>query len=272
MSVARFPWFRVYTEIVDDEKLRLLAFEDRWHYVALLCCKGSGLLDKPGDPALLARKVAVKLGLARRELDEVVRRLAEVGLIDRDTFQPLAWEQRQFQSDSSTDRVRAHRMKRACNVSETRPDTDTETETEEAKAKATRTRRDLPQWLPPDVWRDWSSFRGSGKGWTHKAQELSLRTLATLHADGYEVRAVVEQSIERGWSGLFRVHEDRPRIGATGSRPMGKTAEGIALLEGMKREGLAGRGGTHRAAATALPEPRSPTGGRGHTGDGTGVD
>jgi len=138
------PWFRMYTEAVDDEKLRLLAFEDRWHFVAILCCKGKGVLDE-GEPGLVRRKVAVKLGLDLRELDEVVRRLSEVHLLDRDTLQPLAWEERQFQSDSSTDRVRAYREKikkkgetipkRYETVSVTAQDTDTDTDTEKRKVK-----------------------------------------------------------------------------------------------------------------------------------------
>jgi hypothetical protein len=96
------PWFRTYTRLIDDEKLKLLAFEDRWHFMAILCCKGQGILDNPGE--LMRRKVAVKLGLAVRELDEVVRRLSEVGLIDADTLQPLAWDKLQFVSDSDPTR------------------------------------------------------------------------------------------------------------------------------------------------------------------------
>jgi len=129
------PWFRAYTEMVDDEKLRLLAFEDRWHFVALMCCKGMGLLDAGDDLLMLRRKLAVKLGLAMRELETMADRLEEVGLIDAATFQPVAWEDRQFQSDSSTPRVKAYRerMKRSGNVSETAQDTDTDTDTETKK-------------------------------------------------------------------------------------------------------------------------------------------
>lgn len=103
------PWFRLYTEAVDDEKLRLLAFEDRWHFIALLCCKGKGIIDEPNKD-LMRRKVAVKLGLDPRALDEVTRRLAEVGLIDEQTLQPVAWEKRQFGSDH--DPTRAQRLRR----------------------------------------------------------------------------------------------------------------------------------------------------------------
>ena len=145
MNSKKFPWFRLYTETVDDEKLRLLAFEDRWHFIALLCLKGQGLLDEGGP--LLMRKVAVKLGLDTRALEEVARRLAEVGLIDQNTLQPLAWDKRQMKSDSSAERVKAFRERKKqanksnekapktggngyCNVTVTAQDTDTDTDTD----------------------------------------------------------------------------------------------------------------------------------------------
>jgi hypothetical protein len=131
-------WFRLYSRIVDDDKLRLLAFEDRWHFVALCCLKSEGLLDEPeGD--LRARRIAVKLGVQLRELEEIGRRLSEVGLVD-ETLSPIAWDELQFRSDNSTDRVRQFRKrhksqrrngaKRAGNVSETAQETDTDSEEE----------------------------------------------------------------------------------------------------------------------------------------------
>lgn len=144
-SKKSLPWFRAYTEMIDDEKLRLLAFEDRWHFIALLCLKGQGLLDEGGP--LLMRKVGVKLGLDTRTLEEVARRLAEVGLIDQDSLQPLAWDKRQMKSDSSAERVKAYRERKKqvnksdekapktggngyCNVTVTAQDTDTDTDTD----------------------------------------------------------------------------------------------------------------------------------------------
>lgn len=106
--MSKMPWFRAYTEMIDDEKLRLLAFEDRWHFMAILCLKGQGVLDV-ADP-LMMRKVAVKMGLDLRTLEEVTRRLAEVGLIDQLTLEPLKWEDRQMRSD--TDSTAADRKRR----------------------------------------------------------------------------------------------------------------------------------------------------------------
>jgi hypothetical protein len=104
------PWFRFYHRAIDDEKLRLLAFEDRWHFVGLLCLKASGLLDEPPSD-LRRRKVAIKIGVSPDTLDEIIRRLAEVGLIDA-AWNPIAWDALQFTGDSSTDRVRKHREKK----------------------------------------------------------------------------------------------------------------------------------------------------------------
>lgn len=133
------PWFRFYTEAVDDDKLRLIAFEDRWHFVALLCLKGKGLLDSEQDPEMLARRVAVRMGLSTVELEQVAKRLAAVGLIELHTFQPLAWEERQFESDTSKERTRAWRernkAKRHGDVTVTAQETDTETETEVKEPK-----------------------------------------------------------------------------------------------------------------------------------------
>lgn len=135
--MAGMPWLRLYTETVDNAKLRVLAFEDRWHFVALLCVKGQGV-NFEGEN--FERFLAVKLGLQMRELDEVKRRLMSAELIDAQ-WQPLGWDDRQFASDNGAERMRKHREKkkladgdvtvtsrvRHCSV----PDTDTDTELKE---------------------------------------------------------------------------------------------------------------------------------------------
>jgi hypothetical protein len=144
----RLQWFRLWSDAVDDEKLRLLAFEDRWHFVALLCCKAQGFLDEGGG--MMRRKVAVKLGLQVRELEEVGRRLAEVGLIDEETLEPAAWDKRQRPSDRSTERVKAWRENQRAkrNGSETlqqRFETAPETETEKEDSGQKRPRSSKPK-------------------------------------------------------------------------------------------------------------------------------
>lgn len=127
-------WFRMYSDAIQDNKLRLLAFEDRWHFVAVLCMKASGLLDS-SPSELRERRISVDLGLTLREADEVKRRLCEVGLIGTD-WSPTAWDRRQYKHDDSSERVRKHREKKretACNGYKTVAVTDTDTDTDTDK-------------------------------------------------------------------------------------------------------------------------------------------
>jgi uncharacterized protein YdaU (DUF1376 family) len=90
------------------------------------------------------------------------------------------------------------------------PNTNHQTPKEKAKGQAGRPAFVLPEWLSPDAWQDWHGYRNSRKGWTPKARELSLRTLTELWATGHDPRAVIHQSIERGWTGLFPVRANAP--------------------------------------------------------------
>lgn len=73
----------------------------------------------------------------------------------------------------------------------------------------------LPDWLPLESWDMWSRFRRkkSGSAWTDDAKRLSLSTLRKLHDDGDDPTAVIEQSIERGWTGLFQVKTNNTASG-----------------------------------------------------------
>ena len=250
------PWFRAYTEMVDDAKLRLLAFEDRWHFVALLCCKGAGLLDEQDDP-LLRRKVAVKLGLALRELDEVARRLAEVGLIDLDTLQPLAWEDRQFKSDNSTERVRAYRerMKREGNVSETTQEAETETDNSKSKGKSRRA--SAPPVSKPDgvsdrTWADWLALRKA------KRAPVTETVVAEAAREAAKAGMPLERFLAvwcaRGSQGL---QADWLKPSERAGPAPGKQAQGLMALEGLKR-GRMDSGRDCDGVAEALPALPGP--------------
>lgn len=229
-------WFRMYADAVDSEKLRLLAFEDRWHFVALLCCKSQGILDS--SESLVRRKIAVKLGLGLRELDEVGRRLSEVGLVDEDTLQPIGWDEKQYVSDNVTQRVKRYRermkqgetlQQRYGNVSETPPDTDTDTETDKEKPKARANA--LPDWLDKEAWADWKQYRG--KTLRGRAIPLCIAKLKELAVNGVTQRQIIDQSIERGWTGLFQL--SKPRESESKQADMARFA---AVLTGKAKGGI----------------------------------
>lgn len=199
-------WCRLYGETVDDAKLKLLAFEDRWHFVALLCLKTQGVLDD-SKPELLDRVVGAKLGLASREADEVRRRLIEVDLISQD-WQPLAWDRRQFKSDNSTARVQAWR---AAHSSPLHPppektDTDTETDTEGKRCKQ-RSRNvsetlQLHGTLPTDAWNEWIAHRKAQR-FTCSPAALKRQLSMLAKFDTTTQREIIDTSIQAGWQGLF---------------------------------------------------------------------
>jgi hypothetical protein len=130
-ALPALPWFRMWAEAVDDAKLRMLSFEDRWHFVALLCLKCQGVLNEK-DPQVMHSLVAIKLGLTLSECETVMKRFVTLKLVSA-RWQPLNWGKRQFKSDSSTSRVRALRKRRG-NVTETVSESESESDTDLKKA------------------------------------------------------------------------------------------------------------------------------------------
>lgn len=190
-------WFRLYGETVDDAKLKLLAFEDRWHYIALLCCKAQGVTDNT-RPEILDRMVAAKLGLALRELDEVRRRLIEVELIDQE-WQPTGWDRRQYASDDVSARVRRFR-ERAKTPPQTPPEEETETDTE--RGVTGNDSVTLHETLPKQEWGEWIAHRKQRR---FSCTPLTLRKQLSLLAryDTKTQREMLDTAIQAGWRGLF---------------------------------------------------------------------
>ena len=155
---TKLPWFRMYVDFLNDPKIVRLAFEDQRHFIGLLALKSDGALDDlEDDPDLLDRIVAQRLWIDHAIIREVKKRLISAGLID-ECWQPIAWQKRQFMSDTdptATERKRRQRERerntdvtdasRVTVTNVTRTDTDTDTESEEQKAGTPqKTKSDQP--------------------------------------------------------------------------------------------------------------------------------
>lgn len=210
-------WFRAYSNIVDNDKLRLLAFEDRWHFMALCALKCSGLLDEP-DTQLRSRKIAVKMGVQVRELEEIARRLREVDLVD-ENLNPVKWDDLQFRSDTSTERVKKYRekqhrngVKRLGNVSVTAQETESETDissNEDSSADADRppTKKEiLEAWAVRMVPQGFPAVR---RLTATRDRQLSARLRENTFDDWQRAFAALERSAfcrgenDRGWRADF---------------------------------------------------------------------
>ncbi len=109
--MAGLPWFRMYADFLEDPKMISLAFEDQRHFISILALKAKGVLDQECDERILDRIVARSIWVENGVITEVKARLLGANLID-DRWQPLAWEKRQYKSDSSTERVHKWRMRK----------------------------------------------------------------------------------------------------------------------------------------------------------------
>jgi hypothetical protein len=105
------PWFRVHNDILDDDKMIMLDPADKWYFISVLAMKNLGLLDSEPDPDRRDKKVSIRIRLTIEETQSLKIRLMAENLID-DDWQPLAWANRQYLSDNSTERSRKHRAKK----------------------------------------------------------------------------------------------------------------------------------------------------------------
>lgn len=171
MASKRLPWFRMYTDFLNDPKLISLAFEDQRHFIGILALKCDGAIDEVGDPDLLDRIVAQRLWIDHAVIRDVKKRLMTAGLIDA-KWQPLAWEKRQARSDiDSTGAERQRRFResqqrnalRNGDVTRLELDIDKEKEREEGKKQPRAVALSRPDDVTEQTWADWLQLRKTKK-------------------------------------------------------------------------------------------------------------
>jgi hypothetical protein len=102
---------------------------------------------------------------------------------------------------------RQSRFRNADSVTKTLPEKRRE-EKEHIRAFA------LPDWVPQDEWNGYVDMRKkSKKPFTDLAKDLALKKLAKFHAEGYDLKAVLEASVFNGWPGLYPPKQDAQRPG-----------------------------------------------------------
>jgi hypothetical protein len=87
------------------------------------------------------------------------------------------------------------------------PPAPPEPKTPKAKASPATPVVVLPDWLPQETWDMWVRHRAKDKrsALDDDKAALCLKTLAKLRAKGNDPVAVIETSVERGWTGLFEL-------------------------------------------------------------------
>ena len=132
-------WFRLYAEFSTDPKVQMLSEVDQRRFILIMCLRCCN-----GHVTLQDSEVAFQLRISEAEWSNTKSTLLAKNLIGEDN-KPIAWEKRQFDSDTSNSRVAKHREKKKLQRNVTvaplkrksnAPETETETENIKPKSKA----------------------------------------------------------------------------------------------------------------------------------------
>jgi hypothetical protein len=135
-------WWRAYDDAIDHPKLLKLSdtMHRAWFTLQCIASANGGVLPPAAD-------IAVRLRLKPSKVALWIAELVKAKLIDNQdgVFRPHNWDDRQFISDSSTERVKRHRdKKRNVSPAVTRNVSDTfhETAPEQSRADTEQSRAD----------------------------------------------------------------------------------------------------------------------------------
>lgn len=100
-------WFRLYNEIIDDQKVQRMSniLFKFWVNCLALASKSDGVIESPAAIAFALRMSVTK---ATKHLAALVE-LKLIDITDSGNYKPHNWDNRQFKSDTSTERVKRFR-------------------------------------------------------------------------------------------------------------------------------------------------------------------
>jgi hypothetical protein len=209
-------WLRLYAEFQSDPKVQMMSEAMQRRLVMLFCARCSDMLH---DDELA---LAFLLRISQSELADTKALFIEKGFID-ETWDLLNWDKRQFQSDSSTERVRKHRnamkqdetlQERSGNVSETdRTEQNRKNRTENALSPEA-TNETLPKVKPEefaDIWNRTCKKLPKIRAFTPSRRKqvlLRMKEGVTLEIFAEAIKCCTEKRFLRGegnrhWTATF---------------------------------------------------------------------
>jgi len=130
-------WFRLYTEFASDPKVQLLDETLQRRFIMLLCLAGAGI-----TPTTNVSEVDFLLRIGVSECERTRSILVAKGLIDDNWF-PKKWTKRQFESDSSTERVKRFRKRQRAVTEDVSGTASEQSRAEQSQKRATRIPEDF---------------------------------------------------------------------------------------------------------------------------------
>ena len=113
----------------------------------------------------------------------------------------------------------------------------------------------LPEWIPRKPWAQWAEVRERMRApLTAGAVDLAIRELTKLRASGHDPATVIEQSVLRGWRGLFPIHGDHDHE-QTRSSGSGRRESLCDRVERLNREADARDDAREQRAGNVIDHP-----------------
>lgn len=173
------PWIKLYRDILDDQE---------WHTL---------------DPA--AAKMLVMLWLLASEADGVLPPLNKIAFRLRLTEEKANALISKLSHWLIQDDIAAISERHHGDAPETEA-YSTETETESNPPAP------LPDWVPTEEWDEFRQMRTRMRApMTPKAEQLAIKQLDRLRQAGADAKAVVEQSILRGWKSFYPLKDEQTK-------------------------------------------------------------
>jgi len=120
-------WFRLYSELIDDQKVHQMNEKTFKIFIFLLCFACEQEAD--GAINLPKKDILWRLRVGPKAYDKAIKQLEQLHILSNSSkgLQLLNWDKRQFKSDNVSERVKRYRE----TLHETHQNRDrTETETE----------------------------------------------------------------------------------------------------------------------------------------------
>lgn len=196
-------WLRLYSEFAHDPKIQRMSEALQRRFIMLLCirCSNDGVTLHDDD-------VTFQLRISNEEWAETKSVFISKNLID-ESNNPVAWDKRQFASDSSATRVAKYRAKKkeVCNVTVTpQIQNRTDTDTEQKEQKTSRAPRFDAQshlvsmGVDDSIAADWITHRKAKKA------AITLTVIDSISREAIKARMpladVLVACCQRGWIGF----------------------------------------------------------------------
>jgi uncharacterized protein YdaU (DUF1376 family) len=203
-------WFPFYSADFLAGSIRL-GFAERGTYAMLLIVYYESGGPLPLDPTELYRMVGCESDADRRAVDRVLLRKfvrTDSGWVQERCEQVIAEQQKSRGKRVAAAKKRWEQSTCIAYAKDVQPEPEPEPKPKpepepKPKPKAPET---LPSWLPRQAWEEYLAHRRAKRArLTPHGVALCLKKLDTLRQQGHDPRAVIDQSIANGWTGLFEI-------------------------------------------------------------------